>query len=160
MPNVVIKDIVEEDFINYKKASMFIAFPNCSWKCERECGRAICQNSALANTPSRNIGVKTILNKYLNNPITEAIVVGGLEPFDSLEDLEILITYFRAATKDDFVIYTGYTEEEVANMIPEYLLKMENIIIKYGRFIPDQESHYDETLGVELSSLNQYAKRY
>jgi len=32
-----------------------------------------------------------------------------------------------------------------------------NIIIKFGRFIPDQKSHMDETLGVELASPNQYA---
>ena len=60
------------------------------------------------------------------------------------------------------VIYTGYTEEEVQKhfnwiyVYPYYY----PLIIKYGRFIPNQESHYDNTLGVTLASPNQYAKKY
>jgi hypothetical protein len=34
-----------------------------------------------------------------------------------------------------------------------------NIIIKYGRFIPNHQPHYDEILGVKLASDNQYAER-
>jgi hypothetical protein len=34
-----------------------------------------------------------------------------------------------------------------------------NIIIKYGRYIPNQTPHYDEVLGVYLASDNQYAVR-
>ena len=34
-----------EDFTNYKKPSMYIAFPSCTFKCEGECGQKICQNS-------------------------------------------------------------------------------------------------------------------
>ena len=33
----------------------------------------------------------------------------------------------------------------------------DNIIIKFGRFIPDQKSTFDSVLGVELASQNQYA---
>ena len=32
------KCIVPTDFLNYKKPSMYIAFPFCSFKCEKECG--------------------------------------------------------------------------------------------------------------------------
>ena len=65
---------------------------------------------------------------------------------------------FRKETNDDIVIYTGYTEEEVADKV--YLLDLfPNIIIKYGRYIPGQEPHYDEVLGVKLASDNQYAKK-
>ena len=38
-------------------------------------------------------------------------------------------------------------------------MNFKNIIIKYGRYIPDQEPHYDEVLGVNLASDNQYAER-
>ena len=38
-----IKFLVDEDFVNYKKPSMFIGFPNCTWKCEKECGQKMCQ---------------------------------------------------------------------------------------------------------------------
>ena len=32
-----------------------------------------------------------------------------------------------------------------------------NIIIKFGRYIPNQQAHYDDILGVNLASNNQYA---
>ena len=155
---MIIKGIQEEDFINYKKPSMFISFSSCTWKCEKECGRKVCQNGTLATTPNINIGVKTIVNKYINNPITKSIVCGGLEPFDTFDDLLQLIAYLRVSTDDDIVIYTGYYKEEIADKMA-ILSKYKNIVIKYGRYIPNQEKHYDEVLGVYLASSNQYAER-
>lgn len=95
----------------------------------------------------------------MDNPITKAIVFGGLEPFDSWEDLQSLITQLRYHTPDDIVIYSGYTEEEIADKI-EWLSLFENIIIKFGRYIPGGEIHFDELLGVQLASPNQYSKKY
>jgi len=46
-----IVNLIDEDFCQYKKPSMFIGFPTCSFKCDKECGRPICQNSALAAAP-------------------------------------------------------------------------------------------------------------
>ena len=34
-----------------------------------------------------------------------------------------------------------------------------NIIIKFGRFIPNQEGHYDEVLGINLASKNQFGEK-
>lgn len=152
---------------------MFIAFPSCSWKCERECGMQVCQNSALATSPNITIDADEITKRYLNNPITSAIVVGGLEPFDNARDLVNLIDAIRRKTDDDIVIYTGYTEEEIKRMEYTiryswgkqkysyfgYIARHPNIIIKFGRFIPNQQPHYDEVLGVNLASDNQFARR-
>lgn len=157
---IKIKGIRMEDFTNYKKPSMYIAFPSCTFKCERECGQKICQNSSLVQAPTLETGVKSIVNRYVNNPITSAIVIGGLEPFDSEEDLLTLISYLRIATQDDIVIYTGYTKEEIKDRETyKYLLNVKNIIIKFGRFIPNQKPHYDNVLGISLASDNQYAER-
>lgn len=155
---MIIKGIQEEDFINYKKPSMFISFSSCTWKCEKECGKKVCQNGTLATTPNIDIGIKTIVNKYINNPITKSIVCGGLEPFDTFDDLLQLIAYLRVSTNDDIVIYTGYYKEEIADKIP-LLSKYKNIVIKYGRYISGQEKHYDEVLGIWLASSNQYAEK-
>ena len=158
---MIVKEIREEDFTSYKKPSMVIGFPSCTFKCERECGQKVCQNSALAQTPNIEIDPEKIVAKYLNNPITSAIIMGGLEPFDSLPSLHHLIQKFRQHTQDDIVIYTGYTEVELW----EYpytltsLQKYPNIIIKFGRFIPNENPRYDELLGVKLASSNQYARR-
>lgn len=164
-----VKGIEETDFINYKKPSMYIAFPTCTWKC----GRAECQNSPLALTEDIEISKEEICERYLQNPITEAFVFAGLEPFDSFMDLISLVDCIRNKYQisDDIVIYTGYTEEElktgnfgkdveVSLTNFNYLVSnYKNIIIKYGRYIPNSQSHFDKVLGVELISSNQYAEK-
>ncbi len=158
---MIIKGIIDEDFINYKKPSMVIEFPYCSFKCDKECGRVVCQNSSLANEPNIIISEKKIIGRYISNPITEAIVLQGLEPFDSIFSALYLIKILRLNYNchDDVVIYTGYNKEEINKTIIEELKYLGHIIIKYGRYIPDQEPHYDEVLGVNLASDNQYAER-
>ena len=154
-----IKGIIFEDFVNYKKPSMVIEFPYCNFKCDKECGQKVCQNSDLVNSPNKDISIIRIVKTYMENNITNAIVFQGLEPFDSKHDLYQLIKVFREYTKDDIVIYTGYTEEELDYEIQVLKRLFKNIIIKFGRFIPNQPSYYDETLGVFLASSNQYAKK-
>lgn len=154
---MVIKGVTAEDFSNYKKPSMFIAFPSCSWKCDKECGVQVCQNGALAKAPNIDVDADIIVKKYLNNPITKAVVCGGLEPFDSWSDLLLFIEKFRKKSQDDIVIYTGYNKEEIANKI-NILKQFKNIIIKTGRYLPGHEKHFDEVLGVYLASNNQHAE--
>ena len=38
-------------------------------------------------------------------------------------------------------------------------VNMKGVIIKFGRFIPNRPSRYDEVLGVTLASDNQFAMR-
>jgi hypothetical protein len=82
-----------------------------------------------------------------------------MEPLDSVEDLNTFVMNFRYRHPDPIVIYTGYTEKEAQEKL-KYILLHENIVVKYGRYIPDQPRHYDEVLGVRLASPNQYAKKY
>ena len=98
---MIVKGINFEDFVNYKKPSMFIAFPNCSFKCDKECGRAVCQNSALATSKGIEYPIEKIIEKYRQNPISKALVCGGLEPFDNWEELQWLIMSFRYRFDDD-----------------------------------------------------------
>lgn len=139
---------------------MFIIFPKCSFKCDKEANCEICQNSHLAKEPIINYSVDKIVERYKTNPITKAVVCGGLEPFDTLDDLTNLISTIRRASDDDIVIYTGYKEEEIFPVVENLISKYKNIIIKYGRYIPNQESKYDKILGITLASNNQYAVRY
>lgn len=154
-----IKGIIEEDFLQYKVPSLFIIMPTCTFKCEKECNcLGMCQNSQLANEKNIEVSYETITNRFLKNDITEAIVFGGLEPFDSWEDLYGLIKEFRSKTEADIVIYTGYYSDEISDYV-EKLKRFSNIIIKFGRYIPNQKSHFDPILGVDLASENQYAEK-
>ena len=155
---MIIKQLLDEDFVNYKKPSMFIGFPSCTWKCDRECGKKVCQNGTLATTPNIEIEVKILVDRYINNPITKAVVCGGLEPFDTWNNLQKFIIELRQKSQDDIVIYTGYKKEEISYAV-DWLNLFPNIIVKFGRFVPDQQKHYDEVLGIYLASDNQYAER-
>lgn len=165
---MLIKGLIDEDFVNYKKPSMYIASSKCSFKCDKECGCEVCQNSELAHQQSYSIGVRTLIKRYLTNPITKAIVISGLEPFDTPEMLYDIVLGFRdIGVMDDIVIYTGYTEDELslddsgrqAVAAYNWLKHYPNIYVKFGRFVPGQTPHFDEVLGVKLASDNQYGKK-
>ena len=160
-----IKGLIDEDLVNYRLCSMYIVFPKCSFKC----GKDKCQNYlALANTPTIDMKVEDICERYKNNSLSKALVLAGLEPFDSPFDLMSLIDCFRNKyeIEDDIVIYTGYTEEDfifgiqpALSTVYSNITKYKNIIVKFGGYIPGDKPHFDEILGVNLASDNQYAKR-
>lgn len=136
---------------------MFIIFPKCSFKCNKENGSCVCQNISLTNEKDMYVTEDSIVKKFINNNITKAIVCGGLEPFDSWEDLKSLVKTARNYTDAKIVIYTGYYKDELQDKVT-WLSNYKNIIIKYGRFIPNQKPHYDKVLGINLVSDNQYAE--
>lgn len=144
--------------MNYKVPSMSVVCPYCTFKCDKECGMSVCQNSSLAKADVIDVSIDALVKRYLRNPITKAIVLNGLEPFDSFEDVFKFIERIREFRKDDIVIYTGYNENEVADYVNR-LKNFGNIIIKFGRFVPNNQSHFDDVLGVYLASDNQYAKK-
>lgn len=151
---MLIKGIIVEDFVNYKLPSMTIEFPYCTFKC----GREFCQNSAIVEESNIEISEKRICEMYINNPITEAVVFQGMEPFDSPDELLELVKALREKTNDPIVIYSGYNKDEIVDWV-KALKKYKNIIIKFGRYIPNQTFVYDEILGVTLASDNQYAEK-
>ena len=158
---MLIKGIKDECMNDFKQIGMLVVFPNCNFKCDKEYGQRICQNSHLANAEVIEVPIRTILVRYYTNPISSALICGGLEPLDSIENLYTLIETFRFECNDPVVIYTGYTEEEAERILGWNKIKeLGNIYVKYGRFIPNQTPHYDEVLGVKLASNNQYGKYY
>ena len=155
---MILKGILNSDCINYKKISTVLEFPYCSFKCNKECGKEVCHNSQIIELPNVDVSIDSIIDRYLADDLTQAVVMQGLEPMDSFTDVVEFINKFRCRCSDDIVIYTGYTKCEIKEEI-NILKKWNNIIIKYGRFVPNQEKHYDEVLGVELASNNQYAEK-
>ena len=121
-------------------------------------GKELCQNSPLVKTPTIEVEIEKIVEEYMKNDLTSAIVFGGLEWFDQFLELLECIEAFREKTDDDIIVYTGYDKNEIEEHLMT-LKKYKNIIVKFGRFITNQEKHYDEVLGVYLASNNQYGEK-
>lgn len=151
---VKVLDILDIDFVNYKEPTMNIAVGiSCTFKC----GKELCQNQPLCKIKPKEIEIEKILNLYNEQQITKSITLQGLEPLDNLGDVLTIIREFRKISNDKVIIWTGYTEEEISDLIQYLKMNFTNIIIKVGRYIPNQISHRDEILGVNLASNNQYA---
>lgn len=160
---MLVNNIIDEDIINYKEVSMFIGMPFCSGKCWKELGLdcSICQNDKLRNSDLIDVDILALVKRFQDNPLSKAVVFGGLEPLDSAADVYYFIfTMRQLGLNNKVVIYTGYKEEEkdvqdFINILKEHYFT--NVIIKVGRYIPNSNSRYDNILGVTLASDNQYA---
>jgi pyruvate-formate lyase-activating enzyme len=156
-----LKRIVDEDFVNYKKISMFIASNTCNWKCcvEQGLDNSICQNSELAKSKTIDVPAGAIYRRYISNSISKCVVIGGLEPILQIDEVIDLIDTFRVnGVSDEFIIYTGYDRREIEEEV-QNLKKYGNIIMKFGRYRQGFEKHFDEVLGIYLASDNQYGER-
>ena len=104
-----VKTIVDEDFTNYKKPAMFIGTISCGGKCCIEAGipLSVCQNDGWRASAPISIDDEQLCLRYLNNPLTESIVFGGLEP---LEQFDELLRFFAvnssAKTTLSFILVT------------------------------------------------------
>lgn len=157
---ITIKSVTDVDFLQYKRPSMFISFPYCTFKC----GKDICQNYPQYGT-TKNIVVpaRWVVDRYVDNPISEAFVFGGFEPLDSFEDVAVLIRDIRSVTNDVIIVYTGYEiDEPRPKNFVQFLenADVDNVIVKYGRYRPDLPGKFDPLLGITLASNNQFAVLY
>ena len=158
---MILKNIVDEDFVNYKKPSMFLIFPYCDFKCclEQNISTAVCQNQPLTNQKNIDITIDEVIHRFINNPITKSIVMGGMEPFKSFEDVLSFVHTLRKEYNNHstIVIYTGYYPNEIKEQLQQ-LEEYDNILIKYGRYLINSIPRFEPELGVTLQSENQYAE--
>lgn len=155
-----LKGVIVEDFVNYKVPSMFLITSKCDFKCCTEQGLdiSVCQNEPIAKYKTKDFKVSFLFDAYKDNDITKAIVVGGMEPMLQFDELYELVSFFRGHGIDDaFVIYTGYYPNEISDEINK-LKEFPNIVVKFGRYIPNRPKKFDEVLGVTLASDNQFAE--
>ena len=152
-----LKGIIDCDFTNYKEPVMTLEFPRCDFKCDRLNGCKVCQNSQLAAEPDIDVSEYTLWDLYKSNPLTKGFCLQGLEPFDSEPSVLNFIDFIRAGMNISGILFEdnlNKDELQCLDIIQEY----KNIIIKFGRYITGQQPHYDEVLGVNLASDNQYAE--
>lgn len=158
-------DVKTDNISEYYKTNLLLAFPNCIGKCKN------CQNTSLYDADVENYVIEDIINLYNNLNTHEAVVCAGLEPFDSgLNLLQLFKRFLMNKKPVDFVIYTGYNENEVSNIIRRfkdalntYGKSEDSLIIKFGRYLPqykNKSEEIDDILKVKLATTNQYAIKY
>lgn len=153
-----LKGIIDYDCTNYKEPVLTLEFPYCDFKCDKLNGCQICQNNSLIYEPTYAISFEKIWDLYQQNPLTKGFCCQGLEPLDSFCALLDFVQFIRNKTNDVIIIYTGYDKFEKPLFL-KAINQYTNIIIKWGRFIMGQNPHYDDILGVNLASDNQYAEK-
>lgn len=149
---------ITEVFQDYKKAALFLGVCFCDWKCCKESGLPLstCQNYSWSNNEIVEVSFDNIVKRIRDNLLTEAVVIGGLEPVLQMDEVVQLISYIREqGLKNDIVIYTGYYDYEIDDNTLSTLAKY-NVLMKCGRYIPDKYSYFNNLLGVSLASPNQY----
>ena len=154
-----LKTYVDESFEYYQEPVLLVATTTCDFKCcvEHNLPMTVCQNEPWMKNPNYEIPNTMLIQMYNNNPITKAICFAGFEPFKQWEDIQTFVSEFRETNDDLLIFYTGYYKDEIQDKI-NWLKQYPNIIIKYGRYIPNQQPHYDPVLGIQLASQNQYAE--
>ncbi len=155
---MLVKEVIFEDFVNYRVPCMFIGTCRCDWKCHSDCPDAVCQNMDISRYPDVAVDDDRLIGEYLENPLTKAVVFGGLEPMLQFDEVYGFICKFRKRCQDDAVIYTGYYPEEIPGQI-EKLRPAGNVVMKFGRYRSGGTPHFDEVLGVELSNAEQFGRR-
>lgn len=158
---MIVKLVKVDDCAQYKKPCLVLCFPSCTWKCCIEAGISIsvCQNQEMCAMKDIDVSPEEAYIMYQNSIFSKAICCSGLEPMLQFDDVLSLLKYFREhGCDDDFVVYTGYYRHEIEDKISQ-LAKYKNVVVKYGRYVPNNEKHFDKVLGVWLASDNQYGER-
>lgn len=165
-----------DNVTDYKKTSLLIAFPNCIGKCKG------CQNQHLIDNPQNKeylqVTADSIADFYNRLSTHNAIVMAGLEPLDSFNDvIDIIHSFGKIITRDtDIIIYSGYNTDEYEDKFKQDLInafkavtavndKIRCLIIKLGRYdedclVRDNKEWFNRHLGVKLATTNQYTIKY
>ena len=84
--------------------------------------------------------------------------VQGIQSGSAIDSNVLPIPVKTPGCDDDIVIYTGYYENEIKDKI-DILKQYKNIVVKFGRYIPNDTEHYDSVLGINLANKEQYGKK-
>lgn len=142
----------KEVYNDFKEVGILLASPVCYNNCKN------CQNEHLKNKKPVVYCVEELINEIKNNKFVKSVIFGGLDCFDSFDETFNFISKFRKVSKEDVVLYTGKTEDCLHEKL-KLLKQFENIYVKFGEYIENSNSIFDEVGGIWLSSSNQYFKK-
>lgn len=117
--------------------------------CNRNCRN--CFNQHLKNKPSIDMTADDIIAEVKKNPFNEGIILGGLEWFEQLDDMYILM---KAAAESNLkiMVYTGESYIKDESIFIECAKKVETYV-KLGPYIETLPGR--QMYGITLASKNQ-----
>jgi len=109
--------------------------------CSKHCHK--CANPELWHeNPDKNIDVFElvgIIKQATDNRTIDGVTITGGDPFEQIEELNKLLSFFREIT-DDVLVYTGYTTEEAKTVLSESeweTMKQHTSVLIDGAYIDD-----------------------
>lgn len=169
-------DVKTDDITDYKETSLLLCFPHCSGKCTGCHSQHLITKYQEHPEEIKNYPLISICKLYNQLDTHSAIVMAGLEPLDSLEDVLSVIQCITAICDKHttFVIYTGYNKQEYTQKFEKKIVdtlinfndiysKLNDLVVKVGRYDKTDSSdsgYFNYTLGVKLATSNQITMKY
>ena len=123
---------------------------NCFNNCKK------CFNQHLKNKPSIEMSAEEIINEVKKNPFNEGIILGGLEWFNQIDDMKVLMeTAANSGLK--IMVYTGFPVIEDESIFKECAKKVDTYL-KIGPYV--EKLPQIEMYGIVLASNNQKIIKY
>ena len=127
-----------------------IFFQGCAFHCKN------CFNQHLKNKPSIEMSAEEIINEVKKNPFNEGIILGGLEWFNQIDDMKVLMkTAANSGLK--IMVYTGFSVIEDESIFKECAKKVDTYL-KIGPYV--EKLPQIEMYGIVLASNNQKIIKY
>lgn len=117
--------------------------------CNRNCRN--CFNQHLKNKPSIDMTADDIIAEVKKNPFNEGIILGGLEWFEQIDDMKVLMqTAANSGLK--IMVYTGFPVIKDETIFKECAKKVDTYL-KIGPYIETLPGR--QMYGITLASKNQ-----
>ena len=149
-----LKKIEETKTLYNNELSLYLIASSCKWKCK------ICPNAHYSRFETVDIPNTDILQKFKSDDNLKAIVIGGLEPMDQMNDLRGFIfdarKFFEPGDRPKIVIYTGYEMDELNKMhysgLASELMQYGNAMVIAGRNIWKTKKKFYLSINTYLTS--------
>lgn len=117
--------------------------------CNRNCRN--CFNQHLKNKPSIDMTADDIIAEVKKNPFNEGIILGGLEWFEQIDDMKVLMqTAANSGLK--IMVYTGFPVIKDETIFKECAKKVDTYL-KIGPYVETLPGR--QMYGITLASKNQ-----
>ena len=115
-----------------------------------------CFNQHLKNKPSIEMSAEEIINEVKKNPFNEGIILGGLEWFNQIDDMKVLMKT-AADSGLKIMVYTGFPIIKDESIFKECSKKVDTYL-KIGPYV--EKLPQIEMYGIVLASNNQKIIKY